>query len=127
MIRGVESVTIFSENAANLAKFYKDKVGLKATTEAEMGENGDEFYEFKLAEGSPLYVIDHSEVKGKSKEPKRVMINLEVDDIEKEAEKLDKAGVKKIQDIYHVQGYGMIATFEDVDGNFFQLAQVRAN
>lgn len=127
MIRGVESVTIFSENAANLAKFYKDKVGLKATTEAEMGENGDEFYEFKLAEGSPLYVIDHSEVKGKSKEPKRVMINLEVDDIEKEAEKLDKAGVKKIQDIYHVQDYGMIATFEDVDGNFFQLVQVRAN
>ncbi len=127
MIRGVEGVTLFSENAADLAKFYKEKVGLKATTEAEMGENGEEFYEFKIGEGSPLYVIDHSEIKGKAKDPKRVMVNLEVDDIEKEADKLDKAGVKKVQDIYHIQGYGMIATFEDVDGNYFQLAQVREN
>ena len=53
------------------------------------------------------------------------MINLEVDDIEKEVERLKKAKVKLIQDIYHIEDYGKIATFEDIDGNYFQLVQVR--
>ena len=127
MIRGLESVTVFSENAKNLADFYKEKVGLKTSTEAEMGEKGEEMYEFKFDEGSPLYIIDRSELKGQSQGPKRIIFNLEVDDIEKETKRLKDAGVKVIQDIYHVQGYGMIATFEDTDGNYFQFAQVRAN
>jgi len=42
-------------------------------------------------------------------------------------ERLEKVGVKKIQDIYHVEGYGYIATFEDIDGNYFQLVQTKAN
>ena len=53
------------------------------------------------------------------------MFNLEVDDIEKEVERLKKAMVKLIQDIYHIEDYGKIATFEDVDGNYFQLVQTR--
>ena len=127
MIRGLESVTVFSENAKNLAAFYKEKVGLKTSTEAEMGEKGEEMYEFKLGEGSPFYIVDHSELKGSAKEPKRVIVNFEVDDIENETKRLKDAGVKVIQDIYHIQGYGMIATFEDADGNYFQFAQVRAS
>ena len=127
MIRGLESVTVFSESAKNLADFYKEKVGLKTSTEAEMGEKGEEMYEFKFDEGSPLYIIDHSELKGQSQDPKRIIFNLEVDDIEKETKRLKDVGVKVIQDIYHIQGYGMIATFEDADGNYFQFAQVRAS
>lgn len=126
MIRGLESTNLFSENAKDLAAFYRDKVGLKAGTEAEMGDAGEELYEFVLGAGPNLYIIDHSDIKGKSKEPKRVMLNLEVDNIENEVKRLDEAGVKKIRDTYHVEGYGYIATFEDTDGNYFQLAQVRA-
>lgn len=55
------------------------------------------------------------------------MFNLETDNIEEEVKKLDKAGVKKVQDTYHMENYGHIATFEDVDGNYFQLVQVRAS
>lgn len=126
MIRGIEAVNVFSENAKNLADFYKEKVGLKLTLEAEMGDNGEEVFGFDFDQGSGLYIIDHSEVKGKSKDPNRIIFNLEVDDIEKEVQRLEKAGVKKIQDTYHVEGYSYITTFEDVDGNLFQLAQVRA-
>jgi len=126
MVSGIETVNLFSENAKNLADFYKNKVGLKVTVEAEMGENGEEVYGFDFDEGSGLYIMDHSEIKGKSKDPNRCIFNLEVDDIEKEVERLEKAGVKKTQDTYHIEGYGYIATFEDVDGNLFQLAQVRA-
>lgn len=126
MIRGMESVTLFSENAKKLAHFYRDKVGLKLGAEAEIGEKGEELYELKMGKGSSgLYIVDHSDIKGKAKEPKRVMVNLEVDNIEKEVERVKKAGVKLIQDIYHVQDYGQIATFADIDGNYFQLVQVR--
>lgn len=55
------------------------------------------------------------------------IFNLEVDDIEEEVKRLDGAGVKKVADIYHMQNYGYIATFEDIDGNYFQLVQVRAS
>lgn len=126
MMRGIESVLLFSENAAKLTKFYNEKVGLKITFEAVMGEKDDEgeMYEFKMKTGSPLYIVDHSKVKGKNKTPERMMFNLDVDNIEKEVKKLVKTGVKKIQDIYHVESYGYIATFEDIDGNYFQLVQV---
>jgi len=40
---------------------------------------------------------------------------------------LKKAGVKVVAEIYHVEGYGWLATFEDLDGNYFQLVQVRAS
>lgn len=125
MIRGIESILLFSENASRLSTFYQEKVGLKLTNEMLMEEK-EEVYEFKMANGSPLYIGDHSEVKGKNNYPNRFIFNLEVDDIEKEVKRLEKAKVKKTRDIYHVEGYGYIATFEDPDGNLFQLVQVRA-
>ena len=127
MIKALESLTLFSENAKKLANFYKDKVGLEIGLEAEMGEKGEELYELKLGKGPNLYVIDHSKVKGQNKNPDRIIFNLEVDDIKKEVARLKKAKVKQIQDTYHVEGYGWISTLEDIDGNYFQLVQVRAS
>ena len=130
MVQGLESVTLFSENATRLAQFYREKVGLEVELVGEMGEDGnddDKVYEVKLGEGSGLYIVDHSEVKGKNKEPQRIIINLEVDKIEPEFERLKKEGVKVVQEVYHLQEYGLIATFEDSDGNYFQLVQVKAN
>lgn len=127
MIKGIESITLFSENAKELAEFYKDKVGLEMTTEAEIGDKGKDLFGFEFGEGKPgLYIMDHSEIHGRQKEPERIMFNLEVDNIEEDVRKLDEKGVKKIADIYHMQNYGYIATFEDSDGNYFQLVQVKA-
>ncbi|MCL4366407.1 VOC family protein [Patescibacteria group bacterium] len=125
MIKGIESITLFSENAEKLADFYKEKVGLNLTMEAEVGEDGGGLYGFEFDGGPGLYMMNHSKVKGKNKEPERIIFNLEVDDIEAEVKKLDEAGVTKIQDTYHMQEYGYIATFEDIDGNFFQLVQIK--
>ncbi|OGK23167.1 hypothetical protein A2954_00570 [Candidatus Roizmanbacteria bacterium RIFCSPLOWO2_01_FULL_37_12] len=125
MFKGIESILLFSENAHELADFYEEKVGLKLTNEFMM-EGKDEGYEFKMKSGSSLNVLDHSEVKGKNKNPQRMIINFEVDDIEKEVKRIKKNKVKLIQDIYHIEGYGHIATFSDIDGNYFQLVQVRA-
>lgn len=125
MIKSIESITLFSENAKALADFYREKVDLKLTMEAEVGEKGENLYGFEFDEGPSLYIMDHSDVKGKQKNPERVVFNLEVDNIEEEVKKLDGAGVKKIADIYHMQNYGLIATFEDEDGNRFQLVQIK--
>lgn len=125
MIRGMESILLYSASAKKLAAFYRDTVGLKVTFEAVMGARDEEIYEFKL-KGSTLNILDHSDIHGKAKEPKRFMMNLEVSDIEKEVARLKKKKVRVIADIYHIQDYGYIATFEDVDGNYFQFVQVRA-
>lgn len=125
MIRGLEALNLFTANAKRLAAFYRDKVGLKVSFEGMMGEN-EEIYELKLGKGPNLYIIDHSKVKGKNKNPDRIIFNMEVDDIKKEVARLKRAKVKQIQPTYHVEGYGWISTFADVDGNYFQFVQVRS-
>ena len=127
MIRGIESVLLSSQHPKKLAMFYKDIVGLKLTLEAEMGDGNEEMFGFEIKKGTSLYVLHHSKVKGASKQPERYLINFEVDVIEKEVKRLVKAGVKLVKDTYHVEGYGKVATFEDVDGNYFQFVQVRAS
>lgn len=126
MIRAFEALNLFTQNAKKLAEFYKEKVGLKITMEAEMGDKGEEAYELQVGKGPSLYVIDHSKVRGKNKQPERIIFNLEVDDIKKEVARLKRAKAKLVQPIYHVEGYGFIATFADIDGNYFQLVQTRA-
>lgn len=125
MFRAIDSILIGSEDAKKLAEFYKKTVGLKAGEEMVNDESGDEGYNLELPEGPGLYILDHSEVKGKNTTPARVMVNLEVDDAEKEVERLKKAGVKQIAELYHIPGYGLVSTFEDPDGNYFQVVQVR--
>src|SRR3989344_1162888 len=118
MIRALESILISSSNAKALAKFYKEVVGLKQNSEMEMGDKGEKAYEFELP-GAGVVVMDHSDIKGKNPQGARIMFNLEVDDIEKEFERVKKEGVKVVQEVYHIEGYGLIATFEDIDGNYF--------
>ena len=124
MIKALDGVLLSSEDSQKLADFYKEKVGLKCTMEFEMGDKSENVFVF---EDVKLYINQHSEVHGQTKEPERVILNFETDDIEEEVGKLDKAGVKKIKDTYHIEGYGLVATYEDVDGNFFQIVQVRAS
>ena len=123
MIKKLDGVLLSSENTTKLVKFYREIVGLKQGVEFEM-EDGKKVYSFDDVQ---LFINPHSEVSGKNKNPERFMLNFEVDDIEKEVEKVKKAGAKQTQDIYHIEGYGLVSTFEDVDGNFFQLVQVKQN
>lgn len=124
MVKNFESVIIGSQNATKLANFYKKKVGLKQTWDAVMGEDQN-VYGFTIGK-MDLVVMDHSDVKGKNKQGARVMFNLEVDNIDKDFAKLKKAGVKVIAPIYHIEDYGHVATFEDLEGNYFQLVKTKA-
>lgn len=69
-------------------------------------------------------VGEHSEVTGTSKEPQRIIFNLETPDVKSEYERIkDIPGGKVIKEAYEMEGMeGMwIATFSDPDGNYFQL------
>jgi len=125
MVKGIEGVLLFSHNPEKLAKFYREKLGLKATFEGEMGDDKKTFYMFEMKEGCPLTILYHDKVDGMNDNPERVLINYEVDDIESEAKRLEGADVKKIAGIYHIEDYGYVATFADIDGNYFQLVKTK--
>ena len=62
----------------------------------------------------------HSEVQGKSKEPARIMFNLETKDVKGEFERIKGIGAEVIKEPYEMHG-AWIATLADPDGNYFQL------
>ena len=62
----------------------------------------------------------HSEVLGKSKEPQRMIFNFETKDVKEEFERIKELGAAVVKEPYEM-GPGWIATFEDPDGNYFQL------
>lgn len=124
MIKTLEGILLSSPSAKKLAKFYQNTLGLKLKSEAVFGEHDEEFYEFDLGKTS-LYIADHSEVRGTNPNPQRIILNFEVDNIEREIPRLKKAKVKLVAKMYHIQDYGYIATFADLDGNYFQLVKTR--
>ena len=123
MLKGLDSLLISSPNAKKLADFYKS-LGFKINKMGDIGESGEQLFEIKMSSGSAIYIADHSKIKGKNTQPDRLIFNIEVDDIEKEVKRIKKK-LKPKKDIYHMEGYGLISTFKDIDGNFFQLVQVR--
>lgn len=99
-----------------LAKFYEKVFGRPA----DMVEAN--WYGWQI--GSAYFSIgEHSEVKGKAKEPQRIILNFETSDVEEEFKRIKKAGAKVIKEPYNLEeAKGMlIATFADPDGNYFQL------
>jgi lactoylglutathione lyase len=119
MIKGINGVVIWTEDVKKLVPFYSDTLGLK------MSDAGDDFAMFDLGGGPPLALGLHSEVKGRSKEPNRVMINLDVDDIQAEYQRLKAKGVQFLREPSpEPEAEGMvIATLQDPDGNTLQLFQ----
>jgi len=97
-----------------LAEFYKKLIGRAS----DMGE-GDEWFGWQVG-NSFLTIGIHSEVKGKAKEPQRVILNFETKEVKKEFERIKKLGAKVIKEPYQMEGF-WIATFADPDGNYFQL------
>lgn len=62
----------------------------------------------------------HSEITGMAKEPQRIIFNFETSEVKEEFERIKTCGAKVIKEPYEM-GPGLIATFEDPDGNYFQL------
>ncbi len=110
------SVMIGTADPKKLAAFYQKVFGKKADWE------DGQWYGWQV--GNTHFTIgSHSEVKGKAKEPQRIILNLDTKDVKKEFERIKKAGAKVIKEPYSPdEAHDMlIATFADPDGNYFQL------
>lgn len=110
-------INLTSEQPDKLKAFYGDVVGLER--ESDMGDGA-----FK-AGGAVLAVDAHSETKGGSREPQRVLIDFFVDDLKAEQARLEKQGVQFIRKEGQEYWGGTISTFLDPDGNYCQLIEYK--
>lgn len=109
----LNSVMVGTMKPKVLAKFYEKVFGKPADWAEE------KWYGWQV--GSCFLTIgEHSEVKGKAKEPQRAILNFETKEVKKEFERIKKIGAKVIKEPYEMHG-AWIATFADPDGNYFQL------
>lgn len=97
-----------------MADFYQKVFGKKP----DMSEGG---YSGWLVGNTFFTVGEHSEMKGKTKDPGRIMFNFETKEVKEEFERIRKIeGAEIIKEPYEMGG-AWIATLADPDGNYFQL------
>ena len=114
----LNTVMIGSDDPKTLSDFYTKVLG-NPTWE-------DDAYVGWQAGSSWLMIGAHSEVKGRNEMPGRIMLNFETPDVKGEFERIKGLGAGVQQEPYQPGGDGApemwIATFDDPDGNYFQLA-----
>lgn len=109
----LNSIMIGSMQPKILAEFY-EKVFQRAADMSEGGWSG------WLVGKTFFSVGEHSEAKGKSPNPQRIMFNFETTEVKEEFERIKALGATVIKEPYEMGG-GMIATLADPDDNYFQL------
>ncbi len=109
------NVMLNSENPTKLAEFYTAILG-------EPGWHEGEWFGYQSTAG--LMIGPHSEVKGKSQTPARVMLGFICDDVEADFKKLAGLGAAVVAKPYHPNDDASVtlATVEDPDGNYVQLS-----
>jgi predicted enzyme related to lactoylglutathione lyase len=109
------SVLIGSEQPDVLAAFYAKVFG-KPADFADAGYSGWQI-------GSAFLTVGpHSEMKGAAKEPARILLNFETEQVKEEFERVKGVGAGVVKEPYQMEGMpGWIATLADPDGNYFQL------
>lgn len=109
---------IGTEDAEGLVAFYTKILG-----EPSWAEGG---YTGWQAGDGMLMIGPHSEVKGRSDTPGRIILGFEAPDFQAEFDRIKGLGVTVEREPYHPGDAAApefwLATFEDPDGNFFQVA-----
>jgi len=110
----LNSIMIGSEDPKKLVSYYTKLFGTPT-----WDENG--FTGWQLGSGS-ITVGAHDQVKGKNKNPGRILWNIETPDVKSEFDRLVDAGATAVQEPYQPGGEDFwVATFSDPDDNYFQL------
>ena len=112
----LNTIMIGAEDPKALSNFYTKVLGKPAWEDS--GYVGWQV-------GSAMLMIGaHSEVKGRNEMPGRIILNFETPDVKGEFERIKGLGVAVQQAPYQPGGSPdmWLATFEDPDGNYFQLA-----
>jgi predicted enzyme related to lactoylglutathione lyase len=107
-------VMIGSDDPHSLAAFYTSVLG-------EPGFHDGTWYGW--GKESTLMLGEHSEVHGKNATPQRIMFSIEVPDVNEAFATLVGLGAKVVAEPYKPDEQDfLLATVEDPDGNYVQLA-----
>ena len=109
------NVMVNSVDPQQLTAFYRDVVGLTPHPEIDEGAF--------VVGGAEFLIGDHSELRGPTMEPARVLVNFFVADLAAEQARLEALGVTFIRTAGREFWGGVISTFLDPDGNFVQLIE----
>ncbi len=117
-VLGLSGVLVWTEaeRFPAMRAFYVDALGLTPRSDRERFVNFD-------WGGQRLTVSVHEGVSGPARDPLRLMINLDVDDIQAVAARLSANGVEFTRQPEQEPWGGWVATFADPDGNTLQLLQ----
>ena len=116
MIEGVVGVIIWTADLDRLVGFYRHTLGVTPHSVRP------DFVAFKWG-AMRLSIGRHSQVRGQTSEPHRIMVNLAVRDIRKAYESLKARGVRFTRPPEQEHWGGWVSTFTDLDGNTLQLLQ----
>ena len=116
-IDALVGVVLWTERLDEMVRFYE------AVLELPLRSRHDNFAAFTLQRGVRLSIGLHDQVRGPSREPHRVMVNLGVGDIHRAAATLRERGVAFTREPEQEHWGGWVATFHDPDGNTIQLLQ----
>ena len=118
MALNLNSIMLGSEDSKKLADFYAEVLG---APNPDWSDEANGWFGFQAGDAS-LAIGPHSDVRGKSQEPGRVMLNFSTPDVKSEFERIKAVGAEVVAEPYEPGGGGMlICTFADPDGNYFQL------
>ncbi len=111
-------IQLATHDLPRLHGFYKNIVQLP--DREGMGPDS-----FAIGADTTFSVVEHSEISGATKEPARFILDLWVDDMDAEQERLAGEGVKFSREKGLEFWGGLISTFNDPDGNTIQIIQYR--
>lgn len=107
-------VMVGTQDSGRLGGFYTSVLG-------EPAFQMDTWYGW--GDGGQLVIGSHSDVHGPSSQPQRILLMLEVDDVDAEYDRIAGLGAATVAKPYQPDGAngGWLATLEDPDGNYVQL------
>ena len=110
------NILIGSEDPKRLVDYYTKLLGEPTFAD------GGEYTGWQIGTGF-LTIGPHSEVKGRNPSPGRIIWNIVTPDVQQEFDRMKAAGATVIAEPYGFEQApgSLIATFEDPDGNYFQL------
>ena len=111
------SILIGTERPEAMVEYYTKVLGAPAFSESG-------YTAWQIGSGW-VTVGPHSEVKGRNASPGRLIWNIESNDVQGDFDRMKAAGATVVTEPYSFEIEGSagssIATFEDPDGNYFQL------
>ncbi len=120
MALNLNNVMLGSEDSKKLADFYTQVLG---KPNPDWSDEANGWFGWQAGDGS-LAIGPHSEVKGRNKEPGRILLNFQAADVKEEFERVKGLGAEVVAEPYEPGGGGsgmQMCTFADPDGNYFQL------